>query len=148
VESLLTCVTTAVHDHVRVMLGARARLGAQWTWLVLRLTFPQHDQASGSLVTASANAPFCGPSSTALAAGRWGHRWCQSLLALQYLLMSHKLTQHVLALIPLLIQSLMNKQEFLVCNHWLDGGMYLFSLGCFLFNNFCQSSVWCHHKQN
>lgn len=63
---MLTCVTTTVHDHVRVMLGARARLRAQWTWLVLQLTFPQHDQASRAPVTAPANAPFMGP-----AAQRW-----------------------------------------------------------------------------
>lgn len=65
-ESLLTCVTTAVHDHVRVTLGARARLRAQWTWLVSRLTFSQHDQASGVPVTAQANVPLLG-----LAAQRW-----------------------------------------------------------------------------
>ncbi|GLD70046.1 nicotinamide riboside kinase 2-like protein [Lates japonicus] len=48
------------------MLGARARLRAQWTWLLSRLTFPQHDQASGAPVAALANVPLPGP-----AAQRW-----------------------------------------------------------------------------
>lgn len=43
------------------MLGARAGLGARRTWPVSRLTFPQHDRASGAPAATPANAPLLDP---------------------------------------------------------------------------------------
>lgn len=87
--------------------------GPGWVFFILfsfRLTFPQHDQASGAPFRVSSNLPSNGARSTALAAGKWGHRWCHSLLALQYLPPTYKQSQHESSLIPPLNKSLTNKQ--------------------------------------
>lgn len=61
-ESLLTCVTTAVRDHVRVMLGARASIQSSVDLAGSRLTFPQHEQPSSAApMAARANVALLGP---------------------------------------------------------------------------------------
>lgn len=81
-----------------------------------------------------ANVPLLGPRSTALAAGMWGHRCCQSLLASERLLLGHKQPQRASDLIPLHIKSELTSRFFvgfflfLKREHGVDGETNLVAL--------------------
>lgn len=80
-----------------------------------------------------ANVPLLGPRSTALAAGMWGHRCCQSLLASERLLLGHKQPQRASDLIPLHIKSELASRflfffPFLKREHGVDGETNLVAL--------------------